>query len=92
MILEEELIKHKWKYIQEYDIWSKLGVSFRNVDRALGNFDIRYADRLSCNVSPSSIEDLEIDVKYGTEIIFSNKQFWTMFTTKQKRTLKNWIL
>lgn len=92
MIPEEELIKHKWKYIQAYDVWSKLCVSFSNADRESGHFTICYADCLAIDTSASSIEDLERDVKRGTEIILSNKPFYSMLTIKQKRTLKNWIL
>lgn len=92
MISEEELIKHKWKYIRAYDTWSKLCASFRNADRGLDHFTICYADCLASTASPSSIEDLEREVKRGAEIIFSNKSFYSILTTKQKRTLKNWIL
>ena len=92
MILEEELIKHKWKYIQAYDIWSKLCAYFKNAERASGHFTICYADCLACHSSPSSIEDLERDIKRGAKIIFSNKAFHSILSTKQKRTLKNWIL
>ena len=71
MISDEELIKHKWKYIQIDDVWSKLCASFSNADRVFDHFTIRYADCLAATVSSSSIEDLENDVKSGAKIIFS---------------------
>lgn len=86
MIPEEELIKHKWKYIQAYNIWSKLCASFRNADKELDHFTICYADCLACTVSPSNIEELERDIKRDAEIIFSNKSFYSMLNIKQKRT------
>lgn len=92
MILKEELIKHKWKYIQARDIWSKLCVSFSNTDKTLDHFIISYADCLASTASSSSIKALERDVKRGAKIIFSNKNFCDILTIKQKRTLKNWIL
>ncbi len=92
MISEEELIKHKWKYIPEHGVWSKLCVSFRNADRTLDHFTISYANCLASTVSSYSIKNLERDVKFGVKIIFSNKNFYDILNTKQKRTLKNWIL
>lgn len=92
MISEEELIKHKWKYIPESHSWQKLGVTFRDIDRALHNYTVRFSGKLTSYIHASTLYGLERNIKMCVSTIFSNKQFHTLFSTKQKRTLKNWIL
>lgn len=92
MISEEELIKHKWKYIPESHSWQKLGVTFRDVDRALHNYSVRFNGPLSCCIHASTLYGLECNIKMCVLTILSNKLFHTQLSTKQKRTLKNWIL
>lgn len=92
MILEEELIKHKWKYIPESHSWKKLGVTFRDVGRPLNNYSLRFADRLVSGINTSTLSNLEHYIKRCVSIIFCNKRFHSRLSIKQKRTLKNWIL
>lgn len=92
MISEEELIKHKWKYIPESHSWEKLGVTFRDVDRALNNYTLRFVATLGSDIPTSALSDLEHYIKRCVSIIFSNKMFHSRLSIKQKRTLKNWIL
>lgn len=92
MISEEELIKHKWKYIPESHSWIKLGVTFRDVDRALNHYTVRFSDALSAYVRTSNLHDLNINIKRCVSTIFANKKFHDQLSIKQKRTLKNWIL
>ena len=92
MILEEELIKHKWKYIPELHSWKKLGVSFIDVDRALNHYTIIFVGVLMTNFVVESLEELENLIKRYVSIVFSNKRYHSQLSIKQKRTLKNWIL
>lgn len=92
MILEEELIKHKWKYVPESHSWEKLGVTFRDVDRALNNYSLRFAATLGSGIRTFTLSDLEHYIKRCVSIIFCNKRFHSRLSIKQKRTLKNWIL
>lgn len=92
MILKEELIKHKWKYIPESKSWTKLGVSFKDVHRESNRFDVLFVNTLAAYLESFSLENLEYNIKRGVSIIFSNKRFHAQLSTKQKRTLKNWIL
>ena len=92
MISEEELIKHKWKYILESHSWKKLGVTFRDVDRALNHYTIIFVGVLITSFVVESLEELENFIKRYVSIIFSNKRYHSQLSIKQKRTLKNWIL
>lgn len=92
MITEEKLIKHKWKYIPESKCWRKLGVTFRDVDRASGFCSLYYGAYLSSFVCTPTLYDLEHHIKMGVSSIFSHKEFQAGLSAKQKRTLKNWIL
>lgn len=92
MISEEELIKHKWKYIPESHSWIKLGVTFRDVDRPLNHYTVHFVDTLVSSFITSTLSDLEHYIKRCVSVIFSNKMFHSQLSIKQKRTLKNWIL
>jgi hypothetical protein len=92
MILEEELIKHKWKYMPESKSWQKLGVTFRDVNRPFNRYNLRFADTLVSGITTSTLSDLEHHIKRCVSIIFRNKRFHSKLSIKQKRTLKNWIL
>lgn len=92
MIPKEELIKHKWKYIPESHSWEKLGVTFRDVDRAFHYYTLRFNNNLSACVHASTLYDLTHHIKRCVSIIFSTKKHHTNLSIKQKRTLKNWIL
>ena len=92
MISEEELIKHKWKYIPESHSWTKLGVTFRDVDRPLNHYTIHFADKLVFYIITPTLSDLEHCIKRGVSIIFSYRMYHSLLSIKQKRTLKNWIL
>lgn len=92
MILEEELIKHKWKYIPESKSWQKLGGTFKDVHRESNRYDVLFVNTLAAYLESFSLENLEYNIKRCVSIIFSNKRFHTQLSTKEKRTLKNWIL
>ena len=92
MISEEELIKHKWKYIPESKYWRKLGVTFRDVDRMSHYYSVYFSDTLSSCIHASTLYELERHIKMGVSVIFDNKKFQVGLPIKQKRTLKNWIL
>lgn len=92
MISEEELIKHKWKYIPESKSWEKLGVSFRNTDRASNYYTLYFSDTLASSVHVLTLHNLEDSVRTGVSTIFSYKKYQVGLSIKQKRTLKNWIL
>ena len=92
MISEEELIKHKWKYIPESKSWGKLGVSFRNTDCASNYYTLYFSDTLSSFVRALTLHDLEDSVRTGVSTIFFYKKYQAGLSIKQKRTLKNWIL
>jgi hypothetical protein len=92
MISEEELIKHKWKYIPESKSWEKLGVSFRDVNRALNHYTVFFVGVLTTSFVVESLEELENLIKRYVSIIFSIRMYHSPLSIKQKRTLKNWIL
>lgn len=92
MISEEELIKHKWKYIPESHSWQKLGVTFRDVDRALNHYTIWFVGFLTSSFVVGSLEELENLIKRSVSIIFANRMYHSPLSIKQKRTIKNWIL
>lgn len=92
MILEEELIKHKWKYIPESKSWQKLGVTFKDVHRESSIYHVLFVNTLAAYTESFTLESLEYNIKRRVSIIFSNKRFHAQLSTKQKRTLKNWIL
>lgn len=70
MISKEELIKHKWKYIPESHSWIKLGVTFRDVDRALNHYTLRFTNTLRSGIHISTLSDLEHYIKGCVSIIF----------------------
>lgn len=93
MILEEELIKHKWKYIPESNSWKKLGVTFKDADRLVSNYlSLYFSDTLASFTYNPTLLDLECNIKRGVSKIFSHKKYQAQLSIKQKRTLKNWIL
>ena len=92
MISEEELIKHKWKYIPESHSWQKLGVTFKDVHRESNRYDVLFVNTLAAYIETFTLANLENHIKRCVSIIFSNKRFHTQLSTKEKRTLKNWIL
>lgn len=93
MISEEELIKHKWKYIPESKSWQKLGVTITDTHRKLGRYNILFVNTLTAyNIEPSTLGSLEYQIEWFVSIILSNKEYRGQLSTKQKRTLKNWIL
>ena len=92
MILKEELIKHKWKYIPESKSWQKLGVTFKDVYRESNRFDVLFVNTLAAYIEAFTLANLESHIKRCVSIIFSNKRYHAQLSTKQKRTLKNWIL
>lgn len=91
-MLREELIKHKWTYIPESKYWRKLGVTFRDADCMSHHYSVYFSDTLSSYVHAPNLYELERHIKMGVSTIFSNKKFLIGLSTKQKRTLKNWIL
>lgn len=92
MIVKEELIKQKWKYIPESRSWEKLGVTFRDADRAFSQYTIHFSDTLSTYVRASNLYELNFHIKRSVSIIFAHKKYHANLSIKQKRTLKNWIL
>ena len=92
MIPEEELIKHKWKYIPESNTWRKLGVTFKDRDRASNYYNLYFGNFLSSFVHTPTLYDLERLIKMGVSTIFSHKKYQEGLSIKQKRTFKNWIL
>ena len=92
MILEEELIKNKWKYIPESKSWTKLGVSFKDMHREANGYNVLFVNTLAAYIEAFTLTNLERHIKRCVSIIFSNKRYHTQLSIKQKRTLKNWIL
>lgn len=93
MILKEELIKQKWKYIPESRSWEKLGVTFRDADRAFGQYTIHFSNTLlSAYIRASNLYDLNFHIKRCVSTIFTHTKYRADLSIKQKRTLKNWIL
>lgn len=92
MILKEELIKHKWKYIPESKSWIKLGVSFKDAQREVNRYDVLFVNTRAAYIEAFTLTNLEGHIKRCVSIIFSNKRYHAQLSTKQKRTLKNWIL
>lgn len=96
MISEEELIKHKWKYIPESHSWQKLGVTVATYG---GHYHIKfkYDSPSHCyyslykSIYDTTMSELIDAIKYGINYILTHRSHNKALTPKYKRTLNNWL-
>ena len=93
MITEQDLLNNKW--VSTADGYVKLGVTLVKIydEEWECHYTVGTEDVLTMNRKYHTLEELYDHIKQAVGIILSpNYRFVRGLTSKQKRTLKNWIL